>query len=491
MNAVIILWAAVAGAALAIAALHGLLWLLDRRGLASLAVCAVAIGVAGLSITELGMMYSRSPAEYGDWVWWFHLPNFLAVVGLVAFVHLQFGTGRAWLAGAIVALRALVLGVNFFVHPNVTWSEISALSTISFLGQQVSVVASARVRWPFQLAGTVASLLFILYVADALAKAWREGDAETRRKAVIICGGILAFIVLAIGEAQLVVWSQVRMPIVVAPPFLILMAAITYELSRGIVASVRMEREAQHLRDELARVSRINTVSQLSASLAHEMRQPLTAILANAQAAQRLLEAGKIDAPELRAILDDVCAAAGRADAVLERTRALMNRSRIEFRDVSVTAVARDVLALLRTDAIQRGVTVESFVPEAIPLVRADRVQVSQVLLNLVVNAMDSVLAQSARERRVSIEARRGSDDLVEVAVVDSGTGIPGHILPRVFEAFVTSKATGLGIGLAVSRAIVQSHGGELRAENNPDGGATFKFTLHAATPRAAKQAAG
>src|SRR3954471_11005074 len=309
MNAVSVLWAGVSGVALAIAAVYGMLWLLDRRS-ANLAFCAVGIGVAGLSITELGMMHFRSAAEYGEWVRWFHIPNFLAVVGLVVFVHLLFGTGRLWLAGAIVALRLALLVINFLVDPNVNWSEISALQTMPFLGEQVSVIARAVVRQPIQWAGTLASLLFIVYVADALATAWRAGDREIRRKAVVICGGILAFITLATVQSQLVVWGVVRMPVVVAPPFLILMAAITYELSRGIVASMRMEREAQYLREELARVSRINTVSQLSASLAHEMRQPLTAILANARAAEKMLQAGDVDAPELRAILEDVCAAA-------------------------------------------------------------------------------------------------------------------------------------------------------------------------------------
>src|SRR5205814_3072141 len=132
-----------------------------------------------------------------------------------------------WLAGAIVALRLALLIVNFLVDPNVNWSEISALQAMPFLGEQVSVVGRAVLRQPFQWAGTLASLLFIVYVADAFATAWRAGDREIRRKAVVICGGILAFITLATVQSQLVVWGVVRMPVVVAPPFRILMAAIT------------------------------------------------------------------------------------------------------------------------------------------------------------------------------------------------------------------------------------------------------------------------
>jgi signal transduction histidine kinase len=480
MNTVVILWAGVTGAALTIAGAYGALWLLDRRGVANLALSVVALAVAALSLTELGMMHAASAAEYGEWVRWFHLPNFLAVVGLVLFVRLQFGTGRVWLAGLIVALRALVLALNFLLQPNVTFSEISSLRTISFLGEPVSVVGSAVVRQPVQWLGTLASLLFIVYVADALASALRATDGERRRKALVVCGSMLAFITLAILQSQLIVWGVLRMPIVIAPLFLILIGAITYEVTRAIVASARTEREAARLRDQLAHVSRVNTLGQLSGALAHELKQPLTSILANAQAAQAMLKAAQPDVPELLDILDDICTADKRADAVIERARTFMKRGSSALEPTSLDAVASDVFTLVRADALRRGIALELSVPERIPQVRADRVQLSQVLLNLVVNAMDSVSAQAPEERKVRIEVRYDGGGQVEVAVADSGGGIAQEILPRLFDAFVTSKPEGLGIGLALSRTIVLAHGGELRAENNREGGATFRFRLAA-----------
>jgi signal transduction histidine kinase len=478
MNTVTILWSGVAGAALTMAGAHGALWILDRRRLASLAFGVVALAVAGLSITELGMMHSASAPEYGAWVRWFHLPNFFAIAGLVAFVHLQFSTGRAWLAGLIVALRAVLLALNFVLDPNVTWSEISGLRTMSFLGEPVAVIGSAVVRQPVQWLGTLASLLFIAYVADALASALRTADRELRRKALVICGSMLAFITLAILESQLVVWNLLQMPIVIAPLFLILIGAITYEVSRAIVESVRVEREAARLRDQLAHVSRVTTLGQLSGALAHELKQPLTAILADAQAAEALLKAGKANVPEMLEILADICAADARADAIIERARALMKRRDSELRPTSLGAVASEVLSLVRADAVKREITLELALPESIPQVRADRVQLSQVLLNLVLNAMDSVSEGARQERKVRIEARHGGGAHVEVAVVDSGAGIPGEVLPRLFQAFVTTKHEGMGLGLALSRTIVQAHGGDLRAENNAGRGATFRFTL-------------
>jgi signal transduction histidine kinase len=483
MNTVTIAWSAVAGAALAMAGAHGALWLLNRRARASLAFCVVALAVCGLAITELGMMHSASAAEFGWWARWFHLPNFFAVVGLVAYVHLEFGTGRAWLAGLIVALRTLLLGLNLVLEPNVNWSQISALHTISFLGEPVSVVGSAVVRLPAQWIGTLSSLLLIAYVADALASAWRRRDAETRRKSAVVCGGILAFVTLAILESQLVVWGVLRMPVVIAPLFLILVAAVTYETSRAIVAAVRMEREAARLRDELAHVSRVNMVGQLSSALAHELTQPLTSILADAQAARMMLEDGKVDLPELLAILTDICAADRRADEIVQRVRAFMKRGRSELRPVSLEAVAHEVLALVQTEAAAQRIALEISMPERLPPVRADRVQLAQVLLNLVVNAMDSVASGRAAERKVRIEARHDAGH-VEVAVVDSGIGIADDLFPRLFDAFVTTKQAGLGLGLALSKSIVQAHGGDLQASNNAGGGATLRFTLGTDLPQ-------
>jgi signal transduction histidine kinase len=477
MNAVTILWALTAGAALPLAAVHGFLWLLDRRRLSNLAFGVVAVSVAGYSVIELGMMSASSPAEYGEWIRWFHLANFFAIVGLLAFIQLEFRTGRAWLAWTLVALRTEIVVTNFLVSPNVTWSEITRIDRIAFLGEPVSVVGAGVVR-PAQWVGTLASLLFIAYVTDAFVTAWRSGARGTRRKALVVIGGTLAFILVAILEAQLVVWNVVRMPLVVAPPFLILVAAVTYELSRDILASARAAREVQRLRDDLARVGRVNMLSQLSGSLAHDLNQPLTSILANAQAAQKMVEAERADPQELRAILADIVTAERRAGAIIERTRSLIKGESFELRSVSLAEIVKDVLALLRTDAMRHAVALESSLPDSLPPVRGDRVQLSQVLVNLLVNALEAALSAPPGRRRVTIAARPTDEGAVEVAVVDSGSGIPADMLARVFEAFVTTKSSGLGIGLAVSRAIVEAHGGRLWAQNNAGSGATFRFTL-------------
>jgi C4-dicarboxylate-specific signal transduction histidine kinase len=289
-------------------------------------------------------------------------------------------------------------------------------------------------------------------------------------------GGIVAFVLIATLQPQLVIWGALHMPFMVSPPFLLMLGVMTYELCRDIVRSAGIEQEARRLRDDLAHIARVSTLSELSGSLAHELNQPLGAILRNAEAAQLMLEHAAPDLVELRAIMSDIHSDDQRAGAIIERMRALLKRNSLELHDVPLQPLAREVLALVHADAAARRVTLDLAVPEDLPPVAADRVQLSQVLLNLLVNGIDAV-SESAR-RRVAIEARCADGRTVEVAVADSGHGIAADILPRVFDPFVTTKAKGLGIGLAVSRTIIEAHGGRLWAQNNSDTGATFRFTL-------------
>jgi C4-dicarboxylate-specific signal transduction histidine kinase len=294
----------------------------------------------------------------------------------------------------------------------------------------------------------------------------------------VVGSGIVAFLVIATIQSGLVVWGLVRMPVMVSPPFLIMLGAMTYELCRDIVRSARTETEARRLRDELAHVARVSTLSELSGSLAHELNQPLGAILRNTEAAQLLLEREAPDLAELRAIVADIHSDDRRAGMIIERMRALLKHNSLEMHQIALQPLAQEVLALLRSDAAARRVTLECAMPEGLPPVLGDRVQLSQVLLNLLVNGIDAACDSSQRARRVAIEARRADDRTVEVAVADSGHGVAPDMLSKVFEPFVTTKPKGMGIGLAVSRTIVEAHGGRLWAQNNAQAGATFRFTL-------------
>jgi two-component system, LuxR family, sensor kinase FixL len=244
------------------------------------------------------------------------------------------------------------------------------------------------------------------------------------------------------------------------------------------------EDEVNELRRKLTHVGRVTMLGQLSSALAHELSQPLSAIQHNAETAQLLLTCDSVDIPLLREIVGDVLRDDRRAVQVVQRLRAWLKQGQLHSESVRLSDIAQDVLALVRADAAMKHVTLECSVPQSLPPVLGDRIHLSQVLLNLIMNAMDAVGGASDSRRQVTIEARSTPNGCCEMSVGDSGPGIAPEALDQVFEPFFTSKNDGMGIGLSISRSIVEAHGGKLWAENGLRGGATFRFTvpMHAAT---------
>jgi PAS domain S-box-containing protein len=248
-------------------------------------------------------------------------------------------------------------------------------------------------------------------------------------------------------------------------------------VSRDITEQKRAEQKIAQQRNELAHVTRISTMSQLASSLAHELNQPLGAILRNAEAGELFLQESSPDLDEVRAILADIRKDEQRAAAVIDRMRACMKRREVERCLLSMNLLAGEVVTLVRSDAEMRRVRVAVETDPAVPPVRGDRVQLEQVLLNLLLNAMDA-LDDNPPARRLVTVGSRSSGSTVEITVSDTGHGISEDKLLRVFEPFFTSKPNGLGMGLAISRGIIEAHGGRLWTENNETGGATFTFSL-------------
>jgi len=207
------------------------------------------------------------------------------------------------------------------------------------------------------------------------------------------------------------------------------------------------------------------------------LSQPLGAILRNTEAAELFLEESSPDLEELRAILADIRKDDQRAGAVIDRMRSMMKRRAVEQSMLDLNVLASDVISFVRRDADLRGVQLALEPASSLPPMRGDRIQLQQVLLNLLLNAMDAVSDSSPDRRRVAVRVQY-VDSRVEVVVSDSGSGIPADKLAHVFEPFFTSKQSGMGLGLPISRTIIEAHGGSIRAQNDPDGGATFCFSL-------------
>lgn len=220
-------------------------------------------------------------------------------------------------------------------------------------------------------------------------------------------------------------------------------------------------------------------LGELSGSLAHELNQPLAAILSNAQAALRLLAEEPIDLGEVREIVRDIIADDKRASEIIRRLRLLLTKGEINQQPLDMNQVVLDVLKLVRADLQSHGVVVETDLQPDLPRVSGDNVQLQQVLLNLVMNASEAVLTPTSVERRITIRTRRTDDAMVRTSVIDRGCGILPDRIDAVFEPFFTTKPEGLGLGLAVCRTIIQAHEGSLSASNNADHGATFDLSLH------------
>jgi signal transduction histidine kinase len=609
---VAIIWSAAAGASLLLGIVHALVWVYDRRARGNLAFALAALGLGVAAILELQLLHAATPQQWGEIIWWLHLPMTLLIIGMAVFMRLYLGAGRLWLLGALIALRTTILILNFFSEPNFNFASIDAIRQIGFLGEQVTIVSSA-VTGKYQWVALIASLLFPLFIVDVVVTLWRRGT-EARRRALVVGGPVLVSVVLSMILTQMVIWREEQLPILLVPPFFIALAAMAVEVSRDVIRASRLTRElgeseqrlelaanaagaglwswessggrvwatertraimglegitdirladvlrvvhphdaqdlidashailreggqqalqlrvvtsdgavrwiaaqgtaeagphdksvlvrgvvrdvtqqhlaedeASELRRKLAHAGRVTMLGQLSAAIAHEISQPLSAIQQNGETAQILLTRESVDLQELRAVIDDVVRDNRRATEVVQRLRSWLKQGHMRREPVSLDTLAQDVLALLHSEATVKHVTVECSVPRTLPPVNADRVHLSQVLVNLVMNAMEASAHTGDMRHRVSIGASFvPATGCCEVWVSDSGPGIPPDQLNRIFDAFVTSKHEGMGMGLSISRTIIEAHGGKLWAENESRGGATFRFTvpLHTAELR-------
>jgi signal transduction histidine kinase len=254
------------------------------------------------------------------------------------------------------------------------------------------------------------------------------------------------------------------------------------EVFANALARKQGDLEAQRLRQELTHIGRVSAMGELAASLAHELNQPLTAILSNAQAAQRFLTADVVDLEQMREILSDIVADDKRAGDVIRRLRVLFKKSDPQYAPLGLNEVVGEVTRLVRNDAVLRDVAMSLELAPDLPKVRGDRVQLQQVVLNLVLNAFEAMREPGAGERTLVIRTVREGAGAVRVEVQDSGVGVDDKDLDRMFQPLYTTKAEGLGMGLTISRTIVDAHGGRMGAVNNAHGGATFHFTLPVGT---------
>lgn len=248
--------------------------------------------------------------------------------------------------------------------------------------------------------------------------------------------------------------------------------------STDITRRKAIDLELQEQRAQLAHVARISNMGELAASLAHELNQPLTAILSNAQAALRFLNSKPADLEEVREILEDIVKDNSRAGDVIRRMRALVKKEALELAPLDLAALVRDVLSLVHSDAILHNVTIALHTDDTLAPALGDKTQLQQVVLNLLLNAFDAMNDCPIGKREVKIKLEPTGSGLIQASVSDQGVGLSDDQLGRIFQPFFTTKREGLGMGLSICRSIIEAHGGHLWAENNAERGATFYFTV-------------
>jgi signal transduction histidine kinase len=269
-----------------------------------------------------------------------------------------------------------------------------------------------------------------------------------------------------------------QMFLIVTGTPLMFLSVLLEDEKRSHQALREAQEEAHRHREQINLLSRVSLLGEMTASLAHELNQPLSAIITNANAGMRSIDKGKEDPGTLREILVDVEADGRRAHDIIRNVRNTIKKSHPTLRRINLNELVTKVAHIVRPDAVAYSCEVETSLASDLPLIEVDPVQIQQVLVNLVSNALDAMRQTPLSRRKVEISTAGNGDNEVRLSVRDHGTGIRAEVQERLFDRFFTTKEQGLGMGLAIVRSIVESHGGDIHAENVADGGARFHFTL-------------
>ncbi len=302
---------------------------------------------------------------------------------------------------------------------------------------------------------------------------WRELKRWNIPETVVPAGAEIRYRVPSL-------WEDHRGTILGGISFIIVETLLIIALFVNLHKRKQAEIETRQHRNELEHVTRVATMGELTSSLAHELNQPLAAIRNYANAAQRFLSQNDPDLGKAREAREGIVRDDRRAAEVISRVRGLLKKEESRYRPLDMNDLIQDILGFVRSDSVLEGLSIETEPALGLPAVLGDRVQLQQVLLNLMLNAVDAMKKAKPNLSKLVIKTENEEDRGVKVSVRDFGPGFDVAHKNKLFEPFYTTKSGGMGMGLAISQRIIHAHGGEIRAENNPDGGATFYFTLPA-----------
>jgi signal transduction histidine kinase len=428
-----------------------------------------------VTLLEMAMASSPDIAQHERSLLWMNLAIALVVVPMVWSIQAYLPSARRWMAVLITVLWVAGIAINFLLPGNLTFSEVLVVERHeSFWGDPYFIAQGTINGWKWLADITV--LLIPLYTLDA---AWRSRKLLRGRHGWIITGGMVLFVLVAGSQAILTDAGLYRVPYVVSLAFLFVVFALTWVLARDAVRAGPLREKVERAQRETERLMRANLMGEVAAALAHELNQPLAAILGNAQAAEKFLDRPNPDMEEIREILADIVRDDKRARDIIMNLRNMLRGDAAHDQGVNLEDAIRGTLDFMGHELARHDVQVRLDSKGDIPSVCGGHVAMQQVIMNLLLNAERALVDADSTNREIRVRLREKNGG-AEVMVRDFGPGIDKEIADRIFEPFVTTKQGNLGMGLAVCRRIVENQGGQLTYEEPAGGGARFRIWLPA-----------
>ncbi len=426
----------------------------------------MTFGAGFVTLFEFALVMADDIPTAEIWLRQLHLALFFTILSLVAFIRVYLNAGSRWLIMTIGVLWSCTLIADFVSTESFIQTQISDLYRLETVwGESYSIAVGLVTPWKYLT--DVASVLVFVFLVQATLTARRNG---LRRRAVVVGGSSIAFILIAGILVPLQDAGIITVPLITSAAFLAIVIALASQLIDDAFKANESMLEVEQLR-------RAMTLGEMVGGLAHEINQPLSAILSNAQAAARFLKADDVDLDEIREIVDDIVADEKRASGFIRGLRQMLERHEVETFSADVNAVAKTVGKIMSGELHTREVNLQLDLQPSLRPARVDALQLQQVLINLLLNAVRAAATMPRQRRSVSIRTssiERG----VEVSVLDRGAGIDEVKKATLFQPFVSMSKDGLGIGLVVCRRIVERYGGKIWVEDRKGGGAAFRFTL-------------
>jgi signal transduction histidine kinase len=468
-------WAMIATACAMLGLTQCFLWWHSRREKVYPLSMLMAFSAMTVSVLEMSLSQTPYPAEHERLLTWLNFTVALVLVPMVWSIQAYLPTARRWMAILITALWVVGMAVNFLLPGNLTFSEVVAVDRHVTTWGDAYFLARGNINdWKWLVDITV--LMIPIYTIDA---AWRARENPRARQGRVIAVGVGLFVLIAGLQAILIDLGHYQAPFAISPAFLFVIVALTWALAKDAVRANKLDAQIVEARRETERLMRANLMGEVAATLAHEINQPLTAILGNAQAAEKFLNHPNPNLDEIREIFADIVRDDKRARDIIANLRRMLRGDRPEDRRVDLAPALREVLLFMHHELQRQSIDVQLDVNGAIPEVCGGRVAIQQVVMNLVLNAARAILDANAsrREIRIRVLEKQGG---AEIVVRDFGPGIANEVEKRLFEPFVTTKERSLGMGLAVCQRIVENEGGQITVENAGGGGARFRVWLPA-----------